>query len=372
MFKFLYPSKRMLPARSLSLLLVAASIASLTACNIIPGVRDRSGDYREVEVLPPITLPEDLSNTALDPLYVIPDPEDPDAELLTETPLPRPIDVRRREGVIIQNLGDRQWIVIDASPGRVWPLVRDFWSQLELAFDYENPSSGIMDTSWLEVESDLESRHKYRVMIEPGLHSGYSEIYVRHFQQLRSETIPVVVTWPEVSTTPEREGVIVEALSQYLADRNDVYQASSSSLLAGSIEAQSKANIIEADEGNWLELRIDFERAWVQVRQALEAAEVEIVTSNADEAFYNVRFAGIVEGDGPAGFFSRLVGGGNDEDQVLRDMNVWVLEEDEKAVKVTAEVLMTDEDEAAAALSTGLTERLLQEDMLQVISDNLN
>ena len=68
-----------------------------------------------------------------------------------------------------------RWILIDATPGQVWPLIRDYWTELQIALDYENPSAGILETSWVEIGLDQENRHKYQIRIEPGLHSGYSK-----------------------------------------------------------------------------------------------------------------------------------------------------------------------------------------------------
>lgn len=346
-------------------LLLTSLALFLGACNYLAGddgvFRDRGGDYLEAQILPAMVIPEELDSYTLDQLYVIPAQFALEAELFDSAPMPKPIETRGREGVIIQNLGDRRWIVLDATPGQVWPLVRDYWTQLQVVLDYENPGSGIMETSWLEVDSDLEVRHKYRMIIEPGLHSGYSEIYVLHLQNLRSEPEPMVVSWPETSSSADREGQILTTLSQYLADRNDVYQASSASLLAGSIEAERKANIVENEQGEQvLELRLDYARAWALVRSALDAADIPILDSDRDQSFFNVSFAGLeIEEDQP-GFIGRIFGGGNDDDAIEeRDFSIRLLET-ETTVKVVAEAVETTDD-----LS------VLVQQLLLVINDNL-
>lgn len=346
-------------------LLITSLAMVLGACNYLAGdngpFRDRSGDYLEAEIFPAMVIPEELDSYTLDQLYVIPAQLAVEGEVFDGTPMPQPIETRRREGVIIQNLGDRRWIVLDATPGQVWPLVRDYWTQLEVVLDYENPGSGIMETSWLEVESDQEIRHKYRMMIEPGLHSGYSEIYVLHLQNLRTEPIPTVVSWPEASSSADQEGQVLTTLSQYLADRNDVYQASSASLLAGSIEAERKANIVEDEKGEQiLELRLDYARAWVLVRSALEAAEISILDSDRDQSFFNVSFAGIQLDEDEPGFIGRIFGGGND-DGVAEEKGFSIrLMETESTIKVVAEALEATDDLG-----------VLAQELLLVISDNL-
>jgi len=316
----------------------------------------------EAPVLPLMTIPDNLDSYTLDELYVIPAQFSASAQPFEEIPLPKPIETNRREGVIIQNLSEASWIVLDATPGQVWPLVRDYWTQLQVILEYENPGAGIMETSWLEVDSNLETRHKYRVTIEPGLHSGYSEIYIIHLQSPRSEPAPIITTWPEESSSADREQQILESLSQYLADRNDVYQASSASLLAGSIEAERKANIIDDEQGNQvLELRLSYNRAWALVRTALNEAGVTILENDRDMAFLNVRFSGARADDDEPGFIGRLLTRNSSEDEVPeQDFSVRLVDEN-GVVRVIAEPL-----DSGAEL-TDLTAELLL-----VINNNLS
>ena len=356
-------------------LISSALLGGLAACSI-PGlekigltgedglIRDRVGDYRDAPILPEMDVPVDLDSYTIDQLYVIPQAivAAADAEPFDGVPMPKPIETRRREGVIIQNLGDSRWILLDATPAQVWPLVRDFWSRLNVALDYENPSSGIAETAWVEVNTEPLLRHKYRISIEPGLHSGYAEIYVTHISDLRSEPIPIVVTWPTNSDSEDREKQILDALSQYVADRNDVYQASSSSLLAGSIESARKANIIAAgSEEEKLALRINYGRAWVQVRQAIERAEIEIVDANRDQSVISVKFAGIQADKEKPGFVGRLLGRGRGgDDAVFQDFAVRLLDTGE-TIDVVIETL-TDGQSGHSRLTI---------ELLQEINENL-
>ncbi len=350
-------------------------LAALTACGI-PGldkigitgenglIRDRVGDYRDAPVMPEMRVPDDLDSYTIDQLYVIPQAvaAAEESSPFDKVPMPKPIETRRREGVIIQNLGDARWILLDATPAQVWPLVRDFWSRLNVGLDYENPSSGIAETAWVEVNAEPTLRHKYRISIEPGLHSGYAEIYVRHLSNLRSDPVPVVITWPEVSDSEDRERQILDSLSQYLADRNDVYQASTSSLLAGSIEAERKANVIVSPNGEEiLQLRINYGRAWVQVRQAIERAEIEIQEANRDQSVISLRFAGVQEESEEPGFFGRMFGRGDAQREAEMQPFAVRLLDNGSVVDVSVEALSDSE---------GDQDELMTE-LLQVINDNL-
>ena len=347
------------------LILIIIPALVLSSCNYLMGdegmFRDRGGAYLEAQAVSQMEIPETLDSYTLDQLYVIPEQIVTIAAPFEEIPMPKPIETRRREGVIIQSLATNRWILIDATPGQVWPLVRDYWTELQIILDFENPSNGIMETAWVEVDNDQEKRHKYRVAIEPGLHSGYSEIYIVHTENLRTEPIPLVLNWPQYSDSEDLEREIMSSISQYLADRNDIYQASTASLLAGSIQAESKANIVENESGEQvLELKIDYDRAWVQIREALETAEILIVDSNRDQSFFNVRFSGLTEEGNDPGFIRRIFGGDDEDVEVEeQDFSVRLLENDD-VINVITEALET----------SGEANQLTVE-LLQVINDNL-
>ncbi|MFT4861278.1 MAG: outer membrane protein assembly factor BamC [Pseudohongiellaceae bacterium] len=345
--------------------LLLASMLSVSGCRYVTGdtgfFRDRAGRYTDAMILPPMQIPAELDSYTIDQLYVIPELVADGRSAFEDIPLPKALETRRSEGVVIQALGNKRWIVIDATPGQVWPLIRDYWTGLQIYLDYENPSSGIMETAWVEVDNDEIKRHKYRVTIEPGLHSGNSEVYVTHYENERTDEIPIIIPWPEVSDSLDLEKEVGDSISQYLADRNDIYQASSSSLLAGSIEAASKASIIaDAQGATSLQLRTDYNRAWVIVRQALENASIDITDSNRDQSFYNVRFSGIVEQEDKPGFVGRLFrrGGNADSDEEL-SYAIRLLEEN-NVINVTTEILESSANSGTDGKGAELLQAILE------------
>lgn len=297
-----------------AILLSTAVSTVLAGCSYLTGddgmFRDRQGDYLVSPIVPPMNVPDELDSYTLDALYVVPDDVPVDKPFFIEAPAPRPMDTNVREGVVVQRFGERRWIVIGAEPGQVWPRLRDYWSTSQIPLTSEDPIQAVMETAWL---GEPGARNKYQVRIEPGLHSGNSEIYVLQVGEsfVADTTAPVV--WPSRSADLEVETRMLDDISLYLADRTDLYRASSVSLLAGSIEAESKAGIVRTADGDTLQLRIDFDRAWSQVSQALGNAEIEITSNERDQALFTVNFAPVAQEDQP-GFFGRLFGGGDDED----------------------------------------------------------
>jgi len=168
-----------------------------------------------------------------------------------------------------------------------------------------------------------------------------------------------VVTGPEAPETPESARQMLDAISQDLADRNDVYQASSASLLAGSIEAERKPNLVESAAGDQvLRLRLSYDRAWVLVRQSLEAANVDIIDSDREQKYFNVRFSGVVDEDAP-GFIGRLFGRGRDSGLPAQDFRINLLE-----TGTTIDVVAESAESSAEATR-------LRAELLETINENL-
>ena len=314
----------------------AMLLSTLTGCSYLTGddgyFRDRQGDYLVAPTAPPMDIPAELDSYTLDALYVVPEALAEDRAFFLRAPAPRELDTNIREGVVVQRFGDRRWIVIGAEPGQVWPRMRDYWSTAQIRLASEDPSQWLMETIWLGEEGE---RNKYQVRIEPGIHAGNSEVYVRQISESYVEDPDTNINWPADSASLELEHAMLDDISLYLADRTDLYRASSVSLLAGSIQAESKASVQPSGNGDVLQIRIDFDRAWSQVSQSLDNAGVEMIDSDRDAGVYTVRYAGEIDEDQP-GFFGRLFGRGNDEQIDPVEFTVTINDEGERVV-VTAQ-----------------------------------
>ena len=297
-------------------------LPALAGCSYLTGdngmFRDRQGDYLVSPTIAPMVVSAELDSFTLDELYVVPPALPEDKPTFLQAPAPRPLDTNIREGVVLQRFGDRRWIVIGAEPAQVWPRLRDYWATAGIELAAEDPVGLTMETAW---QGEAGSRNKYQVRIEPALHAGNSEVYVVQVGESYVADPAAPINWPTNSASLELEHAMLDSVSVYLADRTDLYRASSVSLLAGSIEAESKASIVRTNDGETLLMRIDFDRAWSQVGQALNNAEIEITSSDRDQAYYSVTYTGISEEDEP-GFLGRLLGGGDNDDGVTPEFTI--------------------------------------------------
>lgn len=343
------------------LALLSLSAFTMSACSWL-GVggeegwlRDRQGEYLRAEITPPLQIPPELDSFTIDELYYIPALAEGDRETYIVPPAPKPMDTRVREGVVIQRFGDRAWIVIGATPGQVWPPLRDYWSTEQIGLVMEDAVEGVMETAWITQEDG--TRSKYRTAIEPGLHAGNSEVYVRHITDTGETPEGQAVAWSTELISTEPEVARLASISQYLADRTDIYRASSVSLLAGSIEGQGKARVVSAGAGNtYLELRLDVDRAWSQVNQALNNGNISILSAERDDAVFQVTFSGQESADRP-GFFGRLFRRGSQEEQAA-DFNI-SLSEVSGSIQVKADTV------------SGEAEPYLQDLLIRTLNENL-
>ena len=84
-------------------------------------------------------IPSDLDSYTIDQLYVIPQVVEVAANAEPFDDVPMRSQSRRGGGRGHHpEFGDSRWILLDATPAQVWPLVRDFWSRLNVVLDYES------------------------------------------------------------------------------------------------------------------------------------------------------------------------------------------------------------------------------------------
>ncbi|MEX2366516.1 MAG: outer membrane protein assembly factor BamC, partial [Pseudohongiellaceae bacterium] len=306
--------------------------ALLSACSIplvdrLPGserftgenalIRDRQGEYLQAETIPRTRIPAGMDSYIIDDLYVIPElrvAEEPESFL--DVPRPRPLQGRSERGVVIQRIEDRSWVVVDASPSQVWPRIRDYWRGQSVELSMENPTAGIMDTSWFVEEGNSLTQEKFRITVEPGFQNESTEIKLLHLALPQAVPAFDQVTWPESSTNQDKEYARLNDLSVYLADVADLYQASAVSFLAGSIPSKGKASLVESRDGlASLRLEADFVRSWAAVGRALERAGVEVVSQDQQQAVYDVSYTIPGPEEEEKGWLGKLLPGGRKSDR---------------------------------------------------------
>lgn len=294
-------------------------VFSLAGCDTLFGpegyFRDKEDDYLRAEPLPPIQLPEGVRSDSIGQLFVIPPIDDPNAPMPPEFTVPRPNlgdgKPEQRNEVKIQKLGERRWIAVNAPPSKVWPRTREFLASRGLALSVMDPSIGVLETDWLSIKDDPTNKDRYRIRLEQGLRSDTTEVHV--LQMTVSQAVPGTgqVNWPERSINPQREGWMVDELSNYLAQQ----ETEQASMLAQAIGmSQQKVDLVSVENVEpYLILHLDFARAWASVSGALGRKGFQSEGVNREEGQIAVYFSPAAAGDKPAeepGMLSRLFSGG--------------------------------------------------------------
>ncbi len=260
--------------------------------------RDRANDYRQAQLSKPLVLPPGIESTALHDSYRVPGIES--HTVLPgkfAVPQPDPLIKDVEQGVVrIQKMGEDRWILLDGSPGQIWPRLRGFLNLGGFPVARTDAVNGIIETGWVQPRSEGLPRERFRFRIEQGVQRGTSEIYV-----LQSVVDNDQGRWPRGSFSEQREQDMTMALAQYLADSE---AASSVSMLAErNAETGGKIFLVQG-EPPYIRLLLPFERAWASLENALSKAGFVVDDRDRSQGRYWVTID--EESDG-AQWFRRLL-----------------------------------------------------------------
>lgn len=260
--------------------------------------RDRANDYRQAQLSKPLVLPPGIESTALHDSYRVPGIES--HTVLPgkfAVPQPDPLIKDVEQGVVrIQKMGEDRWILLDGSPGQIWPRLRGFLNLGGFPVARTDAVNGIIETGWVQPRSEGLPRERFRFRIEQGVQRGTSEIYV-----LQSVVDNDQGRWPRGSFSEQREQDMTMALAQYLADSE---AASSVSMLAERNAETGGKIFLVPGEPPYIRLLLPFERAWASLENALSKAGFVIDDRDRSQGRYWVTID--EESDG-AQWFRRLL-----------------------------------------------------------------
>jgi outer membrane protein assembly factor BamC len=283
-----------------------ALLLSLGACSWLFGddgtFRDRSNDYRKASVEPAIQLPDGIESESLGDGYAIPPISDRTSlDAVFALPKPDPLsDDSGRDTVRINTLDTQRWILIDGTPGQIWPRLRGFLNLNQLSVQRADAVSGIIETSWLQPSGEGALRERYRLHIDQGVQRGTSEIYV-----LQADIRAGEEQWPASSSNDERAKVMTTELAQYLADSTAA--AAVSMLAQQALDSSGKITLEEdASQNAFIRLKLPFSRAWASVGRSLEKSGYTVDDLNRSEQVYYVHYQQNKDKKQKKGFFSRM------------------------------------------------------------------
>lgn len=294
---------------------VVALVLVMTGCswfNDDKGVFvNKSDDYLDVHENKPLVIPEGLDTARVQDPFPVPEITDRlRPEYYPKQP-PRPDAIYatdNRDEVRIQRLGDRRWLVVPEPPTTVWPKVKQFLAENGVALSWESPSNGRLDTRWLQVDAGRSYRDvvrqlisegkqkasveggqdRLRLRIEPGLRERSTEIHLRYENSdfAAPGAAKLVDLNKEPTEVPDVEQEALTELGAYIAAR---VSEQTVSMVAQEIGTGVKS-FLDIDPGGdpVLRLRLDRERAWATLGQALSRAKIDIRDSDEKSGVYHI------------------------------------------------------------------------------------
>ena len=185
-----------------TIILASLFTLGLSGCDSIPFMNN-TPDYKGAGRSRPLEVPPDLTSISSNDTYTVPGGSTTYSEFSQgqvnpaekEKILPTP------ESVHLERAGSQRWLVVDAAPEKVWPVIREFWADLGFAVRVENTDSGVMETEWVDPSSltkddkgnyldkfqgwldrlnTLANRQKFRTRLDRGNDQNTTEIYMSH------------------------------------------------------------------------------------------------------------------------------------------------------------------------------------------------
>ena len=286
---------------------LAATLAfTLAACGTTKGPDYRSQGGK----IPSLEVPPDLTSPISDDRFVIPDSKgttysaysrDRSGTASTNSGL-----LPKLEGMRVERNGDQRYLVVKGSADKLWPVIKDFWTEMGFVIRREVPEAGVMETDWAENRSKLPNdiisrtvgrvfeklydtgfRDKFRTRMEAGSESGSVEIYVSHrgVEEVYSQADKSATAWQPRATDRDLEAEMIARLMVRLGAAN----ADKAGVAAAGANGPARAQF-DKDKGGPLKIAEPFDRAWRRVGLALDRVGFTVEDRDRSKGVYFVRY----------------------------------------------------------------------------------
>ena len=317
----------------------------IAACGVLAGcstvekaLPGGKADYKTSQSAQPLDVPPDLSSSGVGDTMQVPSSGTAPSGSATYSQYVRDDQApgQARTGgskvlpefsdVQLKREGDRQWLVVHASPQQVWNKVRDFWLQNGFVLKKEDPAAGIMQTGWVENRADIPqgpirnflsktlgslysaaTRDRYRVRLERGARPGTTEVY------LTQQGMEEVVTqgnvgssdaiWKPRPPDPGLEAEMTKRLMVFLG----VDKARAQQMVASPRKQPAKAVLGKDSQGRTqLTIREGFSRAWRSAGTVLDRVGFTVQDRDRSKGVYYVRYDDPEKAQGDKSWLSKL------------------------------------------------------------------
>ncbi len=304
---------------------------SVTGCDSVPFMNN-TPDYKGAGRSRPLEVPPDLTASSSSDTYTVPGSMTySEFNQAQETPGEKEKILASPDNVKMERAGSQRWLVVQAPPEKIWPVIREFWNELGFAVRVENPDTGVMETEWVDPSSItknddgsymekfqgwldrlnmLNTRQKFRTRLDRGEQANTTEIFMSHRavadnlddgKERTRTTLGVIeggykdkkaVSMADEKAAAAAEELDVELLRRLMV-RLGVEEQKSRSIMADNTPT-FRAKINKAADGSAsLTVNDEFDRAWRRVGLALDRIGFVVEDKNRSSGLYFVRYTDV-------------------------------------------------------------------------------
>ncbi len=217
----------------------------------------------------------------------------------------------------------RRWLLVDKTPGEIWPLAKEFLQSFGFKIKKEDEALGIIETEYLESDPDvpdsslggframlsdiLKAKYalpiadKYRIRIEATDDKASSEVYLS-LRSIEEVVIDETTLWQSRAKDTELETEMLLRLMVFLG--NDQSDAINKIQETAEVE-KLPVSVYKTKRGyGTLVFPYDPPKAWAHLGWAMDELDVDIEDSDPFEQSYYVNLVRTND----RGFFSKLMG----------------------------------------------------------------
>jgi outer membrane protein assembly factor BamC len=236
--------------------------------------------------------------------------------------------------VSIIKSGEKQWLLVDATPDRTWDLLQQYLLKNEIPILNQEKALGLIETDWVDnvlatpkrflgVMLGSQIKDRFRIRIDVAEEGQKTEVFFTHYsvqkvlvEEAKTGNILVereivgrgdrqlVGDWKVRPSDPEAE---IEMQRRFIAFV-DIGQTDTSALEASAVVVPEKAVLVEDGETASVELQIQdrFFNAWRLTGLAIDRANFTITDRDRAMGMYYVRFNPAVDHPDEKGFWASL------------------------------------------------------------------
>ncbi|MCG8669460.1 MAG: outer membrane protein assembly factor BamC [Pseudomonadales bacterium] len=311
--------------RALLMVVLGCWSVTLSGCSLLFGnegyFRSRSLDYQEAKQHQQLVFPPDVEVVARPELYPIPDIRAGDYYKPADIDdVPRPeslLSVIQDAGLEMRTDGSINWLVAERKTTELWEDLQLFFKASGIQLEVIDPESKTLITAWLQpkkkepegfwdsfvdffsLDNTPNLREKFRVKLVESAGIDRHEIYVDHIRIDTSEEELPELSAIEWQSDAEEDGLVAAMYDEviaYLSDEEVRFRRSS----LFSQNLASSTSFVMTRDGNDLPVLViqkDFNRAWIDVGEALDKSDLVVEDRNRSLGLYYVVYGKNEEGD---------------------------------------------------------------------------